>query len=164
MTQGIRIVVEGPIPRTKKTSSRIVRIGGVNKILPSKAYMEWFNSAMRIVPEIQRWAQKEGVELPLKGPVHVEALFYRDALRGDLTGYMQAVADWMQSPVIRIINGRPKLYRDGANIIADDAQIESWDGSRLLKDAARPRIEITVRPFQDHLLMADGLMVHEVRA
>ena len=165
MGGGIHIVVAGVPPRTKKTSNRIVqirffdkrlqRMNTLNKILPSEAYEEWFKAAMKSVPMLRHWARKEGVELPLKGPVHVTAIFYRDALRGDLTGYMQAVADWMQAPVTKIQNGVPKVTRDGAGIICDDAQIASWDGSRLEKDPSNPRIDITVRPLQGHLDLAE---------
>ena len=33
----------------------------------------------------------------------------------------------------------------GAAVIHDDVQIRSWDGSRLAKDAACPRIEVAIR-------------------
>lgn len=165
MGGGIHIVVAGVPPRTKKTSNRIVpikffdkrlnRMNTLNKILPSEAYQEWFKAAMTGVPMLRMWAKKEGIELPLKGPVQVTAIFYREALRGDLTGYMQAIADWLQSPIVKLRNGIPKLTRDGAGIICDDVQIASWDGSRLEKDKLNPRVDITVRPFQGHLEMAE---------
>jgi hypothetical protein len=164
MGGGIHVVLTG-VPRTKKTSNRIVtinffdkrlkRMNKLNKILPSEAHQEWFKAAMTTVPVLQNWARKEGIELPLKGPVHVTAVFYRDALRGDLTGYMQAIADWMQAPVTKLRNGVPKVTRQGAGIIVDDGQIACWDGSRLEKDSINPRVDITVRPLQGHLEMAD---------
>jgi hypothetical protein len=164
MGGGIHVVLTG-VPRTKKTSNRIVtinffdkrlkRMNKLNKILPSEAHQEWFKAAMTTVPVLQNWARKEGIALPLKGPVHVTAIFYRDALRGDLTGYMQAVADWMQAPVTKLHNGVPKVTRQGAGIIVDDEQICCWDGTRLEKDSRNPRIDITVRPLQGHLELAD---------
>lgn len=156
MGGGIHIVLTG-VPTTKKTSNRIVRIGTFYRILPSERYVEWFKSSMQVVPHLRDWAHKQGIELPMKGPVQVTAIFYRNALRGDLTGYMQAIADWMQAPVIRPDKrGVSKVARDGAGIICDDVQIVSWDGSRLEKDARNPRVDITVRPFQGHLEMSEA--------
>ena len=59
---------------------------------------------------------------------------------------MQGLADWLHSDRWSAPQPgkRPKLIRKGAGIIEDDVQIVSWDGSRLAKDAARPRIEVTV--------------------
>jgi hypothetical protein len=48
-----------------------------------------------------------------------------------------------------------KLSRRGLGIIADDELIEHWDGTRLLLDKARPRIEIEINiipPVQGELL------------
>lgn len=48
-----------------------------------------------------------------------------------------------------------KLSRRGLGIIADDQLIKHWDGTRLLKDSARPRIEIeinVIEPDQGELL------------
>lgn len=153
-------------PRTKKTSSRIVRFGKNKefiKILPSEAFQQWFHDAMVLEPHIRNLALYNGIKLPLTNNVHVTALFYRDAYTGDLLGYEQALADWLQSPVIRWYDhgnhvpakGRndaqmkalgylPKKVRDGAGIVVDDKQITSWDGSRLAKDEARPRIEVCI--------------------
>lgn len=138
----VRFEIESP-PRTKKTSNRIVRIKcrdgrTFQKIMPSKAYMTWFKAAMRQVLMIRTLARDQGVSLPLSGPVHVSAVFYRDADRGDLTGYEQALADFLQEPLFR-----PK--RNGAGVIRDDRQVVSWDGSRLDVDRSRPRIEVMVR-------------------
>lgn len=126
-------------PRTKKTSQRVVRAGRFTKILPSKAHQDWFAEAMSQVPMIlaNRWA----MELPIAGPVGVSALFFRERASGDLTGFMQALADFLQSPRT-LPSGRPG--RKGAGIIVDDSQIASWDGTRLRKDATFPRIEVTI--------------------
>jgi hypothetical protein len=48
-----------------------------------------------------------------------------------------------------------KLSRKGLGIIADDGLIAHWDGTRLMKDSARPRIEIeinVIEPAQGELL------------
>ena len=65
--------------------------------------------------------------------VNVAATFYRDALRGDATGYYQALADLLQA----------------AGIVANDVLCVSWDGSRLAKDAQRPRIEVVLTDVQE---------------
>jgi hypothetical protein len=127
-------------PRTKKTSNRVVPVGHFHRVLPSLAFVEWFNSSMRSVPIITSKLQAAGVSLPILGDVHVKAMFYRDADRGDLLGYEQALADFLQAPRYR----GAKRVRDGAGIIDDDRQIISWDGTRMGKDAASPRIEVEV--------------------
>lgn len=148
-------VVEGP-PRTKKTSNRIVTFHGrdrstgkpkeFHKLLPSEQFEQWFKDAMTLAPFCRRELEAQGLQLPVSGPVQVTAIFYRDADRGDLTGYMQALADWMQSS---------NKHRTGAGIIVDDVQIYSWDGSRLAKDAARPRIEVLLQTDQEQLHLGD---------
>lgn len=132
-------------PRTKKNSSVIPRFGRF-RILPSKAHQQWFKAAMKQLPIVHAAARADlfrqgcSQSLPLTGDIHVCAQFYRESLTGDLLGYEEALADWLQAPVIR----KGKQVRDGAGIIQDDKQIVSWDGSRMHKDAACPRIECEV--------------------
>jgi len=127
-------------PRTKKTSSRVVKCGKFTRVLPSLAYLEWFHLAMQQAPRIRRELAAQGATLPLAGAVEVSAVFYRERAQGDLCGFLQALGDLLQEP-------RHKPKRNGAGIIRDDAQIDSWDGSRRAKDAARPRIEVTITPL-----------------
>lgn len=142
----ISFTLAGP-PRTKKTSNRIIQIRGKNgargftKILPSEAHEEWFKVAMQQAPGIRSQLAIAGVSLPIDGWLEVHATFYRDRDSGDLLGYLQALADWLQEPKE---NDQGKTVRKGAGIIRDDVQIRSWDGSRLAKDAARPRIEVAI--------------------
>ncbi len=142
--------IEGP-PRTKKTSNQIVQVKyrdkktgqmrKFTKVLPSEAYRKWFHNAMSRSPIIRTILRDRGIPLPLTGRVHVAAVFYRDADTGDLTGYEQALGDWLQSPQLR-----PK--RNGAGIIIDDKQIKCWDGTHLEIDRANPRIEVTIRALE----------------
>jgi Holliday junction resolvase RusA-like endonuclease len=114
-------------PRTKKTSNRIVRVGGRPLILPSEAHEEWY---ARAFPQA-RYAfvmHRKRCALPLAEPVNVRALFFRDARRGDTTGYYQALADLLER----------------AGILKNDKFIASWDGSRLLVDRDNPRIEVVM--------------------
>jgi hypothetical protein len=141
----------GP-PRTKKTHSRIIRNLGRAMLIPSAQYTRWFKDAMKQAAEIRRvlakaWMIPKGFCLPISQPMNVRALFYREALTGDACGYYQALGDFLQAPKQSKKNPG-KLARNGAGIIADDSLIASWDGSRLLKDAAHPRIEVTLELYE----------------
>jgi Holliday junction resolvase RusA-like endonuclease len=37
---------------------------------------------------------------------------------------------------------------EAAGVVPDDKYIAAWDGSRLLKDAADPRVEVTLTPME----------------
>lgn len=138
-------------PRSKKNSPRVVNIGpmcrtcgkrgGFPKVLPSLAYEEWEAAALRECMMIKPKLIAAGIELPILHPVGVEALIYRDRNVGDLSNFLEAIGDMLQA----------------AGIIQDDKQIEDWDGSRRLKDAANPRVEIFISileeiPIQESLL------------
>ena len=115
-------------PRTKKNSSQIVRAGARPRILPSCAYRTW---AAQALPALRAAAARARLG-PIAEPVNCRALIYRDALRGDAVGFYQAIADLLED----------------AGILENDRWVVAWDGSRMLKDAARPRVEIllTVAP------------------
>lgn len=116
-------------PRTKKTGQRIVKVGKFTKIIPSKAYLDWEKTALiELAPHIGRLRHL----LPLAFEMSCAAAIYRDAERGDACNYYQAIADMLQK----------------AGIISNDVLIRHWDGSRLLKDAARPRIELTIQEIR----------------
>jgi hypothetical protein len=68
------------------------------------------------------------MEGPISRPVELRALVYRDADRGDLVGYLQAISDLLQA----------------GGVIQDDRLIYSYDGSRLLLDRQRPRVELVL--------------------
>jgi hypothetical protein len=141
----IHFTLRAHAPRTKKTHQRIVQIKakgggrGFTKVLPSEAHEAWFKATLQeclvITAELRRQ-----IELPIAHDLNCAALFYRDANTGDAVGYYQALADILQEQIVK--DG--KVRRKGAGIILDDRQIVQWDGSRLLKDAADPRIEVTL--------------------
>ena len=109
-------------PRTKKNHSTIVRSKGRPRLIPSEAYRRWESVA---VPQMRiYWAGRE----PIARPVNVCAVFYRDADRGDAVGYYQALADALEK----------------AGVVVNDKWIWSWDGSRMDKDADKPRVEIEI--------------------
>lgn len=127
------IIVDGA-PRTKKTHNVMAHAGrhqrGRGIVLPSKAWVRWTREA-KIEVEIVHGAIPShwvpiAVMQPVRSLVSCRALFYRDANRGDAVGYYQGLADLLQK----------------RTVIVDDKQIVHWDGSRLLKDAARPRVEL----------------------
>lgn len=138
----LHLILPG-IPRTKKTHQRIVRFGRRKefvKVLPSEAYMEWLAALLRYGPQMRAQAvHAAGVAFPIRGPVEINAQIYRDADRGDLCGFLQAIGDALQAP---------GETRQGLGIIQDDKQILSWDGSRLRVDNANPRIELDLLPLQ----------------
>jgi hypothetical protein len=126
-----RLVLPG-IPRTKKTSNRTFEIGrrcracyrGLRTVvMPSEAWEVWCKTLAPLIRSALplRWQ-------PIAYPVNCAALFYRDALRGDSHGFYQGLADVLQH----------------AGLVADDKWIVSWDGSRLLKDTSRPRVELVI--------------------
>ncbi len=146
-------VVRGAI-RSKKTSQRIITIPkkgahrchcghlpGFPKIIPSEAHEEWHGCALRQCFAVKRLLSVAGVELPITDKINMEALFFQDVNRSDCTGLYESIADLLQD----------------AQIISNDKIIESWDGSRRLKDAVNPRVEIYISileeiPVQESLL------------
>jgi len=137
-------------PRTKKTSNRIVRFARFGrehvKIMPSEAYIVWEQHILTLASDIKRGLA--GVTLPIDAPVAIEATVYRQQLTGDLAGYLQAIGDVIQEPVIRA----GKMTRRGLGIIKDDALIHCWD-ARLDCDPANPRIELRITTTLEGLLL-----------
>lgn len=106
-------------PRTKKNHGWRTKRG---RQMPSHAYAAWSKEALLHLCVLMAGRPT------IQGPVNCRALFYRDALRGDAVGYYQALADTLED----------------ARVVHDDVLIVSWDGSRLLKDAKNPRIEVVL--------------------
>lgn len=136
-TQTVTLVIEGP-PRTKKNSLRRIKRGRRVFTVPSAAHEVW---EARAVPQLQRqygrYRPDAGVVIlgaAIDRPVNMKALIYRDRNVGDLLNYAAAVSDALQR----------------AGVVADDKLIVSVDGSRLLLDRARPRVEIELRPVEAH--------------
>lgn len=111
-------------PRTKKNSGRIVPRGERNILLPSAAWSDW---AAAVAPKLQAWVAAQKL-VPIAQPMNCAAIFYRDALRGDAVGFYQGLADLLEK----------------GGVVEDDKWIVTWDGSRLRKDAARPRVELVL--------------------
>lgn len=119
---------------------------GFQKIIPSKAHEKWFKEAMTYALVIRTQLRQQGAEPPIQGRLRVEAKFYLNPRSehevGDLNGYEQALADFLQEPQY---SKHFKLRRDGAGIIVDDKQISSWgESTRDLRDKVNPRIEVSI--------------------
>lgn len=134
----IRLVIHGA-PRTKKTSQQIaMKQDGTPFIVSSSPGKAWAKEAARQLREA--WAGRP----PIEGPIHVRALIYRERATGDLAGYIQAIGDVLEVPRKKA----KKSTRDRkASVIRDDNQIDSWDGSRRLKDKDNPRVELEITPL-----------------
>jgi Holliday junction resolvase RusA-like endonuclease len=112
-------------PRTKKTHNRIVRAGRRQRVLPSETFERWQAAA---VPQMRiAWSGR----IAITYPVNVRAVFYRAANRGDLIGYMQALADALET----------------AGVLENDKHVVSWDGTRMAVDRVRPRVEVEIEPM-----------------
>lgn len=107
------------IPRTKKNSQRIIVIGGKRAVLQSRQYLSWEAPAV-----FQLQAQRHGFVWNI--PVNMRAIVYRDRAVGDLLNYLAAISDVLEK----------------AGVVKNDRQIVSLDGSRMLVDRQRPRVEI----------------------
>jgi len=116
------------IPRTKKNSGRIVPRGKRHIILPSEAWETWCKA---VAPVLRSTLNSYGLQ-PIAQPVNCRALFFRDAERGDAVGFYQGLADLLEH----------------AGAVVNDKWIVTWDGSRLLKDAKRPRVELVLEPIE----------------
>lgn len=129
----MKLLILGP-PRTKKTHQRILRTSkGVPFIASAKTSASWEARAIQQLDRQRgvfryRGAVAPGAPPPIDHNVSVRALIYRDANRGDLTGYLQAIGDALEL----------------AGVLANDKLIHSWDGSRKLIDRVRPRVEIEI--------------------
>ncbi len=127
MNAAITLVISGP-PRTKKNSGSVIKRGGRKFHIASDAYREWDAAAQQ---QLAVFRASTDWKLPLLCDVNCAALFFRHALVGDAVGFYQALADILQ-------NG---------GIVKNDKQIVQWDGSRMLKDAANPRVIVRLEPM-----------------
>lgn len=114
-------VLPGP-PRTKKNSGRIKNVGRHKVIAPSLAWLAWRDDCRLYA------AGRPELQLLLSAPVNCRALFYRDADRGDASGYYNGLGDVLEE----------------LGVVLNDKYLVSWDGSRMRKDAENPRTEIVL--------------------
>ena len=115
----------GP-PRTKKNSQQIRRTAaGRPFVAPSKAFTEYERSCL---------AQIKTPHRPISEPVNVKCVYYMPTRQQvDLTNLLEATDDILVK----------------AGVLADDcaAVVAAHDGSRVLLDRQRPRVEIEITPL-----------------
>lgn len=130
----LRLVLPGA-PRTKKTSNRTFEVGKRcpmckrgkwTSVHPSEAWTCWRDE---LVPQIKAALPAGWISIAHK--VNCAALYYREKNIGDSAGFNTGLADLLEA----------------AGVVENDRFIVSWDGSRLLKDAARPRVELVLTPI-----------------
>ena len=121
----MELIIRGQ-PITKKNSQQIILLGKRPCIIQSKAYKKYAALA-----KAQLCAT--GSPQPISGPVAVRCLYYLVTARlPDLCNLMAATHDILEL----------------CQIIANDSQIQSVDGSRIMgKDAGNPRVEIEILPY-----------------
>jgi Holliday junction resolvase RusA-like endonuclease len=123
----VKLVIEGA-PRTKKNGLRRIKRGRRIFTVPSAAHEAW--EAIAIPQLVMQWraeCRRQGTSaVPMALPVIMAAYVYRDRDVGDLLNFLAAVSDVLER----------------AGVVADDRLIVSVDGSRLMLDRARPRVEV----------------------
>lgn len=123
----VSFIVHGA-PRTKKNHTRILRVRGRVVVAQSESHDAWANTAI-----LQLRAKSHGLPAWIRGPVNLRARIYRERDTGDLGNYLAAICDALQA----------------AGVVTDDREILGFDGSRLLKDAKNPRVDIVLTPLED---------------
>jgi Holliday junction resolvase RusA-like endonuclease len=112
-------------PATKKNSSVIAG----KRLLPSRLYREYAKLCKR---QFKTMNLDTCTELYGDCTLECKAIFFcRDGRRRDLVNLMQALADILEEN----------------KIVANDALIISWDGTRMAVDKDNPRVEVELTPF-----------------
>jgi Holliday junction resolvase RusA-like endonuclease len=124
----MQIIIHGQ-PITKKNSQQIIMAGKRPCIIQSKAYRVYEKAAKEQLYLYSTFPE------PILGPVEVKCLYYLATARTpDLCNLMAATHDILEH----------------CGVIANDEQIKSVDGSRIMgKDATNPRVEIIIRAMED---------------
>ena len=110
-------------PRSKKNSQRLIHAGARIVPIASKAYTDYRNDCLKQILGHQR----KGIE----GAVNIKCVYYMGTHRKvDLVNLLEATCDILTD----------------AGVIADDNSriVAGHDGSRVLYDKDRPRVEIEI--------------------
>ena len=114
-------------PITKKNSQQIIMAGKRPCIIQSKAFKAYEKLAK---DQLARWCFSE----PYIKPLEVTCLYYLATARTpDLCNLMAATHDILEH----------------CGIIANDVQIKSVDGSRIMGKDPDPRVEITITAIKE---------------
>jgi Holliday junction resolvase RusA-like endonuclease len=114
-------------PITKKNSQQIIMAGKRPCIIQSKAYRQYERLAREQIALL-------ALSKPVCGPIEVTCLYWLATSRiPDLCNLLAASHDVLEH----------------CGVIENDSQIISVDGSRIMgKDAANPRVEITITQME----------------
>ena len=130
----LRYTITGA-PRTKKNSQRILYKGGrcpvckkgkIPFVMPSEAFEKYQEASL--------WEIRCPKHKPIEVPVNVKCLYYMETKRDvDLNNLLEATCDILVK----------------AHVLADDNSriVAGHDGSRVLYDKDKPRVEITITPM-----------------
>lgn len=156
-----KITIPG-CPRTKKNGrtysfqrfdKRLQRLVNRPKpiLIDKPAYSKWVTDATQA---LMVWKSKQkGVNFPLTQKMNMKCLFFmepsiikagNDEYGVDLSALYEGIQDVMSG------NGNHSVPAQYYQIIIDDNSsiIGSHDGSRVLLDLVRPRMEVTLTPFK----------------
>lgn len=126
----IRIVIHGE-PRTKKNSSRIVKVGKFSKLIPSKAYCDYEKDFI--------WQCKllKAHILNIDYKCNIKCVYYMKTKRKvDLTNLLGGTMDCLVSAGV--------IKDDNCNIAY------SHNGSYVDYDKNNPRVEIEIERIQEY--------------
>lgn len=119
--------LKGP-PRTKKNHQRILNgFGGRPFVAPSKEFVDYQELCLR---------QIKTPQMAISEAVNVKAVYYMpNRRRVDLVNLLEATCDILVK----------------AGVLADDcaAVVAGHDGSRVLLDRQRPRVEIEITGMEE---------------
>ena len=121
------------VPPSKKNSQKIVAFGGHAALVASDTYKQATERAVpQLVEQFER--QTDPMMCAYIAPIRMQCIFHvlyksTDKNSPDLPNLLHAPADWLQ-PEKRNEEGR--VTSMGANVILNDRQIVSVDGSRVV--------------------------------
>lgn len=138
----LRAVLEGQMP-SGKGQIRTQILGGRLHRFPQKRFTDWRGAA---------WAQldrQRGAWPTLRTPALVTVRYFKgDLLRRDTPGIMDALCHLLEwCPV----HGKKKAPRCPFPFVADDSLLEAWSWGRPILDRENPRLELTIKPYDDKL-------------
>jgi hypothetical protein len=91
----MRLTLAGE-PRGKKDRPQLFATGGKPRMIPNQEYTDWLEAQLA---EKHLIKQDLGDSIPLRGAVVIEIHVYRKANTGDLSNFVDAVGDAIQSDV-----------------------------------------------------------------
>lgn len=121
----LRVTLPGQV-RSPKNHRAWLMVGRRMRQVPSDAYRAWEREAFRALSR----AVEGRPEFPYEGPVWVQAVAYVRGQAPDLVAVLEAVGDVLQG---EWLVSRGRKVRPLWAVILDDRQIQSWDGSRVIR-------------------------------